>query len=195
MSEQNKKPASSSNAKYILGGLLLLGGTAGLLMLLQQPAPAPAAPAPPPKAVEPERVNPMAQPELILEEEKDAGKPVEEKVQAPKHSGTRVTRDDWDCQGDVPRDALQRVIDANRVQIRNCYERRLKVNNILQGDLKLRLRIGSNGNMSMTSVSGDLRDNEVFSCVKSIAQKWTFPPPSGGNCAVVQVPFQFAPKQ
>jgi outer membrane biosynthesis protein TonB len=186
---------SGNNTKYILGGLLLLGAAVGMWMLLQQPPPAPAAaPAPPPKPAEPERVNPMAQPDLILEEEKDAGVPVPQAV-APKRTGPKVVRDEWDCQGDVERAALQRVIDANRVQIRNCYERRLKVNNILQGDLKLKMKIGSSGNMALTSVTGTLRDSEVFGCVKAIAQKWNFPPPSGGNCAVVQVPFQFAPKQ
>jgi TonB family protein len=68
------------------------------------------------------------------------------------------------------------------------------VNNVLQGDLKLKLKIAANGQVSAVAVSGTLHDNEVFSCVRSVAQRWSFAPPTEGKCAVVQVPFQFAPK-
>ena len=187
---------SGGNLKYILGGLLLLGGAAGLWALLQSPSPTPAErtaapPAPPPSA---ERVNPMAQNDLILEEQKDAGQPVElTQTEKPKHI-VRDVRGEWDCDGDLTRSALQSVIDNNRAQVRNCYERRLKVNNVLQGDLKLKIKVGSNGQIAAAAVAGTLKDNEVFGCVRALAQKWTFPPPTGGGCAVVQVPFQFSPK-
>lgn len=182
-----------SNLKYILGGLLLLGGAAGLWFMLQQPPPPPpVATAPKPKNAE--RVNPMAQNDLILEEEKDAGKPAVAVVEPEAKKARKSSRDEWDCEGDLARAALQSVIDSNRAQIRNCYERRLKMNNILQGDLKLKLKIGATGQMSAAAVSGTLKDQEVFNCVRAIALKWSFPPPSGGNCAVVQVPFQFSPK-
>jgi hypothetical protein len=171
-----------------------LGGAVGLWFMLQTPPPPVAEPAPPHKPKDAERVNPLAQPDLILDEQKDAGQPAEvaaaEKPKAVHHE----VRDAWDCQGDVARTALQGLIDSNRAQIRNCYERRLKVNNILQGDLKLKLKIGPNGQMAAAAVSGTLHDNEVFNCVRGIAQKWTLPPPSGDDCAVVQVPFQFSPK-
>lgn len=188
---QGGQPHGGGNLKYIIGGVLLLGGAVGLWFLLQTPPP-PAAPlAAKPKDAE--RVNPMAQPELILEEQKDAGHPQEPEAEKPKRVHHEA-RDQWDCQGDLARTALQTVIDANRAQIRNCYERRLKVNNVLQGDLTLKLKVGSNGQTSAAAVSGSLRDNDVFGCVRSIAQRWTFPPPSGDDCAVVQVPFQFSPK-
>ena len=187
---------SGGNLKYILGGLLLLGGAAGLWVLLQSPSPAPAAPsaAPPAPPASAERVNPMAQNDLILEEQKDAGQPVElAQAEKPKHV-IRDVRGEWDCDGDLTRSALQNVIDNNRAQVRNCYERRLKVNNVLQGDLKLKIKVGSNGQIAAAAVAGTLKDNEVFGCVRALAQKWTFPPPTGGGCAVVQVPFQFSPK-
>jgi TonB family protein len=189
-------PKGGGNQKYIIVGVLLLGGAIGLWMMLQQPAqPAPVdAPAPKPAPVE-ERVNPMAQPELILEEAKDAGRPVEQAVvEKPKPASRGPVRSEWDCQGELQRAAIQEVINANRAQIRNCYERRLKVNNVLQGDLRLKFKVGSSGRTTAAAVSGSLRDNEVFSCVRSIAQKWSFPPPTGGDCAVAEVPFQFSPK-
>jgi outer membrane biosynthesis protein TonB len=194
---ESGKPQGGGNLKYILGGLLLLGGAAVVVFMLR-PASQPdetaeRAPTPPKNA---ERVNPMAQPELILDEAPDAGKPAEEQVAAkekPKQQAKEV-RDEWDCDGDLSRESLQAVIDKNRAQVRNCYEKRLKVNNVLQGDLKLKLKIGSNGQVAALAVNGSLHDNEVFGCVRSVAQRWSFTPPTEGKCAVVQVPFQFAPK-
>lgn len=198
MAEPGKSQSrAGGNLKYILGGLLLLCGAGVVVFLLRSPAaPAPAEPAKPAETPQaPERVNPMAEQELILDEQKDAGQPAaaaaEEK---PKAAAPHEVRDEWACDGDLARAALQNVIDNNRAQVRNCYERRLKVNNVLQGDLKLKIKVGSNGQVSAAAVSGTLHDNEVFGCVRSLAQKWSFPPPTGGTCAVVQVPFQFAPK-
>jgi TonB family protein len=190
------KPNSGGNLKYILGGLFLLGGALLLFMFLrpsQTRAPAPeSVPTPP---VSPERVNPMAEPELILDEQKE--EEPEEQAAAEDDKPKRVVRevrDEWDCAGDLAKPALQSVIDNNRAQIRSCYERRLKMNNVLQGDLKLKIKVAPSGHVGAAAVSGSLKDNEVFSCVRSIAQKWSFPPPENG-CAVVQIPFQFSPKQ
>jgi hypothetical protein len=87
-----------------------------------------------------------------------------------------------------------KVVNDNHAQIRACYERRLKVNNVLQGDIQLRLKIGPSGRVVASALGGSLRDQEVFSCVRALAQSWTFAVPSGGSCAVVQVPFHFTPK-
>lgn len=183
---------SGGNLKYILLGMVLLvGAVAGFWFLKPTPAAAPEPPAPAPP-VNAERVNPMAQSDLILDESKDAGQPAEAVTDKPKRVVKEV-RDEWDCEGDIARASLQSVIDSNRVQVRSCYERRLKANNVLQGDLKLKIRVAPNGQVTATSISGSLRDNEVFSCVRGIASAWKFPPPQNG-CAVVQVPFQFSPK-
>jgi hypothetical protein len=194
---ESGKSQGGGNLKYIVGGLLLLCG-AGVVVFMLRPAP-PAAPAEhaptPPKSAE--RVNPMAQQDLILDEPADAGKPAAEEEVAVKEkpkAQPKEVRDEWDCDGDLSRASLQGVIDKNRAQVRNCYEKRLKVNNVLQGDLKLKLKIGSNGSVAAVAVNGTLHDNEVFSCVRSVAQRWSFAPPTDGKCAVVQVPFQFAPK-
>jgi hypothetical protein len=70
----------------------------------------------------------------------------------------------------------------------------LKLNNVLQGDMTLRLKVGSTGKVVNTQVAGSIRDQAVFACVRTLAQMWTFPVPTGGDCAVVQVPFKFSPK-
>ncbi|MDD9932939.1 MAG: AgmX/PglI C-terminal domain-containing protein, partial [Myxococcales bacterium] len=98
----------------------------------------------------------------------------------------------WDCSGDLP--GVARLIAGKRGEVRTCYERRLKVNNILAGSLRLQIKVGTGGKVAATKVSGSLRDNEVFSCVRKKVQSWSFPDPVGDKCAVLDVPFSFSPK-
>lgn len=190
--------SGGNNTKYIIAGLLLLGGAIGLVMYLKPGE----APEPPPEPVakpkQVERVNPLAQQNLIIEdedEEPDAAVP--EVVEAPKPTKKRTVRPKrggWDCDGDMDRAQAAKIMAQNRSQVRTCYERRLKVNSLLQGKLNLKLKIGANGKVVATDVSGSLRDNEVFSCVRRLAQTWEFPKPAGGACAVISAPFNFTPK-
>jgi outer membrane biosynthesis protein TonB len=153
----------------------------------------PPAPAPMAKPAEQARVNPMAEQQLDLDEpvaEPDAA--VVEAPTEPKKRATGGVRGDWDCSGDL-QGAMQ-VIAEQRSQVRACYERRLKVNNILQGELLVKLKVGANGKVVLANVSGSMKDAEVHSCVRKLATSWSFPTPSGGTCAVLQVPFQFSPK-
>lgn len=188
-------PSSGSNLKYILIGLLFLGGGAVIAWLAagkQEPAKPPVAAAP----AQPERVNPMAEQNLVLEEEPppEEAAPVEpEATPAPKTNRPKAA--EWECSGEVAQAEALKVINENRPQIRSCYERRLKVNNILQGDMRLKLKVGTGGRVVATNLSGSLRDQDVFTCVRNIAQHWTFAAPTGGNCAIVAVPFSFSPKQ
>lgn len=182
----------SGNTKYVVVGLLLLLGAAGLWMLVKpEPAPPPAVVAPVAKA--PARSTALANDDLVL----DAPEPEPEPIAEPEPTKTtkRAPKSDgWDCSGELAMAAISKVMRDNQAQIRNCYERRLKVNNILQGDLNLKVKVGANGSVVASGVSGSLRDNEVFSCVRAIADKWSFPVPEGGACAVIQVPFRFSPK-
>jgi outer membrane biosynthesis protein TonB len=192
---QPPPPSSGGNLKYVLIGLLFLGagGVISWIAAGKQDPPEPAA-APP--APEPARANPMAEQNLVLEEQPPVQEPVPEPEATPAPKNNRPKGGgDWDCQGEVATAAAMKVINENRAQIRSCYERRLKVNNILQGDLRLRLKVGSGGKVTATSLSGSLKDSDVFACVRNIAQAWTFAAPTGGNCAVVAVPFTFSPKQ
>lgn len=180
----------NNNIKFILAGLLLLGGAAGLWLFLQsQRAPVQVSQLPvTPPAVE--RANPMAQQELVVEEEKVA-EPQKIPTQAKRSS--RSNWGDWDCAGDLPGAKINQILADNRQQVRSCYERRLKVNNVLQGNLNLKLKVNSSGTVVATSVGGSLGDNDVFACVRNLAKQWAFPEPAGGECAVVQVPFKFTP--
>lgn len=126
------------------------------------------------------------------EEEPDSGPPID--------AGRRVrivyryVGGNWDCSGEIPRERAQTVIAGYRRQIRNCYERVLKVHNTLQGNMTLHVKVGQGGRVVATQVGGSLGDNNVFTCVRTVASTMQFPAPTGGNCAVVSAPFSFTPR-
>ena len=186
-------PPSGGNAKYALIALILLAVAGGVFVFSQgEPAPPPAVKAPAPKNAE--RSTAMAQEELeIPEVEPDAGPPEPEPEEQPKKRVVK-TRDKWDCSGDVAAAQIRSVLRTSQGQIRNCYERQLKSNSMLQGAVKLQVRIGKTGKVDGTRVRGTLRDRNVRSCIQGLARSWTFPPPEGGNCAVFDAPYNFTPK-
>ncbi len=128
----------------------------------------------------------------------DAGPPPAEEDAGPRVR--YVTRyvggggGNWDCSGAVPPAAARTQLSERSREFRNCYERRLKVNQTLEGRVDVRMRVGRGGEVTAVAVSGSMRDNEVLSCVRGIAQRIRFPAPTGGSCAVVQAPFNFTPR-
>lgn len=130
----------------------------------------------------------------------DAGAPAEEDAGQRVRYVTRYVGGgggggNWDCAGAVPEAAARAQLAERNREFRNCYERRLKVNHTIEGRVNVRMRVGRGGEVSAVSVSGTLSDNEVLSCVRGIAQRLRFPPPTGGTCAVVAAPFNFTPRQ
>ena len=187
-------PASSGGgyAKYIIALLLLIGGGLGVFLATRkEPEPPPVQP--PPKVAE--RSTSLAQDTVQLPvEEPDAGPPPAVAEEEPKKKRTGAG-DAWACQGDVPAADIKALLADRQVQIRACYEKRLRVDNTLQGTLRLQVRIGNDGKVAATRAGGTLRDPEVFNCVQTLAKKWSFPAPKGGNCAVFDAPYTFTPKQ
>ncbi|MCS6798183.1 MAG: AgmX/PglI C-terminal domain-containing protein [Myxococcota bacterium] len=210
-STSNQQQSGGSNAKYAVIGLLLLAAAAGIWIALPGQPTTP--PAPPPTTAD-AGVRPPPPPDdlIIVESEpdagvEDAGPPGTCRTSADCAPGARcidgrctrfVTRyvaGDWECSGNIPQAQAAAVVNEYRRQVRNCYERRLKVNHRLQGNLTLRMKVNSSGNVEATSVGGSLGDPEVFACIRQLASTWRFPAPQGGNCAVVSAPFNFTPQQ
>ncbi len=187
-------PKSGGGAKYLLVLLILIAGGLGLFFTFRSPeAPVAAPPAPePPKAAE--RSTSLANDALEIPEaaEPDAGAP--EKVEVAKKPPNRPVGDQWACEGDVPATDIRRILSDSQTQVRSCYERRLRNNNMLQGTVNLQVKIGTTGKVTGTRIRGTLQDAEVKSCVQSLAKNWSFPSPTGGTCAVFDAPYNFTPK-
>jgi outer membrane biosynthesis protein TonB len=126
-------------------------------------------------------------------EEEDAGPPPEEPPAEVKKHRAPAT-DPWSCPGDIPVTDIKKVLGEAQSSIRACYERALRNNNQLQGSVALEVRVGLSGKVDNSRVRGNLRDPEVSKCIQNLAKSWRFPPPRGGNCAVVGAPYNFTPK-
>ncbi len=111
----------------------------------------------------------------------------------PRHA-TQTRPADWICNGTISAAELSRIVRGQpSKQVQTCYERRLKDDNLLQGSMKVLLTIGASGGVRAVSVSGSLRDQQVYECVKRVARTWKFPKPENG-CVRTEVPFQMMPK-
>jgi len=179
-------------AKYLVVLLLVLGGGLGVFFATRKDEPPKPTPAPIKNA---ERPTALSNPTIEIPTEEppveDAGVPEPEPGKKPvKQAG-----DPWSCQGELPTPEIRRVLAEHQSAIRSCYERQLRNDNQLQGEVKLQVRIGNDGKVTATRTSGNLRDSDVKSCMQNIAKSWSFPAPSGGACAVFDAPFKFTPKQ
>lgn len=122
----------------------------------------------------------------------DAGPPPE--AEEAVRRTPRASTGEWDCSGELPREAVASVVRSFDAQIRSCYERRLKANPLLSGTMSLEVKVGASGGVEGVQVGGSLRDRDVFSCVRGVATRMRFPAVSGGSCAVLRVPFEFSPE-
>ncbi len=128
-------------------------------------------------------------PEIGIPEE-DA-RPDESEVEVAKRERPREPAE---CDGSLEAAQIRRVINGPpRKQVQTCYEHRLKDNNLLQGQMTVLLTIAPSGAVRNVSVSGSLRDPQIYSCVKRLARTWNFPKPAGG-CVLTAVPFTMTPK-
>lgn len=100
----------------------------------------------------------------------------------------------WDCSGEISVGEARRVAREYDAQARSCYERALRRNNMLAGTVVVNVRVGQNGAVNAVRAGGSLPDADVRACVRGIANRWRFPAPRGGSCAIVQVPFNFRPR-
>lgn len=204
-SETNPPPQSSGggNVTYGIIGVVLLGGAAALYFGMKgcEDEPPPVATAEVDAGAPVERSTALADDDLVLpdELEPDAGPPPDAGPRRVRY----VTRyvggggggGNWNCTGQLDASRAQAALAQSNLQFRNCYERRLKVNNTLEGRVNVQMRVTSNGSVDAVSVGGSLRDSEVLSCVRNIARRIQFPPVTGGRCATVAAPFNFTPQR
>jgi len=144
-----------------------------------------------------ERSTALVEDELEIPElEPDAGPPPDGGQGATQTKRTTGPSRSWDeCTGEIATAEARRVFAEHNSQIRNCYERQLKQNPVLEGSMTLAVRVAADGRVDGTQVSGSLRDRDVFACVRNVASHMRFPAPGGRDCALIQVPFTFTPQR
>lgn len=191
-------PGNGGGSKILIALLLLVGGGLGVYFATrgsdEAAAPSVATPAPVEKV---ERNTSLADNTLEIPDvlpEPEPAKTDEPQPTTPKKTATKSPGDAWDCAGDVAPKDITKVLNEHQSAIRSCYERQLRNDNALQGSIKLQVRIGADGSVAGTRISGTLNDKEVRECIQSIAKRWSFPSPTGASCAVFDAPYNFMPK-
>ena len=100
-----------------------------------------------------------------------------------------------EAKGRLPREAIKKVIDEHRAEIRWCYEAVLQDNPKLEGKVTLRWRIDSDGKVTRVEVTETtLESPAVEGCMVEKVKKWEFPKPEGGGLVEVNYPWVFKTK-
>jgi hypothetical protein len=110
-----------------------------------------------------------------------------------KPSGIQMRIGATSASGQLPADAIQRVVRQNFGRFRACYERGLASNPSLAGRVTARFVIDRSGRVSSVANGGsDLPDAGVVGCVVSSFGGLSFPAPENG-IVTVSYPISFSP--
>lgn len=192
--DPNPLPPAGGGLKYAILGVALLGGAAAMYFATRDEAPAEqVAEAEPPPVERPRRSTALSQAQLVIPEDEPEEEEPEPEAPAPPPKPRKPAPKAGTCDGEVHKAKVRQVFMQNERQVRACYERRLRVNHVLQGRLDLEVRLAKNGAVDSVRIGGTLRDDEVHTCVRRAARSWEFPPLKSGRCAVVGVPFNLTP--
>lgn len=105
----------------------------------------------------------------------------------------RLRNDEMVGTGVLDSNSVSKVVSRRRSAIKNCYEKRLKVNNKLKGKVKIRFTIEQSGRVRKASVAENTTgDPAVGTCIVTQIKRWRFPKPDGGSVTVA-FPFVFTP--
>lgn len=100
---------------------------------------------------------------------------------------------DFEANGHLPAEVIQRVVRQNQGRFRNCYEAGLRSNPSLAGRVAVKFIIDRQGGVSMAGDSGsDLPDATVRECVVRSFYSLSFPAPGNGTVRVTY-PILFSP--
>lgn len=95
--------------------------------------------------------------------------------------------------GTIDKEAVRRVIIANKAQIRACYEEELNKNFGLYGKVTVTWDIQAQGRVGKAFVkSSTLKNSNVEKCIVRRLKTWRFPEPPSGATARVSYPFVFS---
>ncbi|AGC46629.1 FHA domain/TonB domain-containing protein [Myxococcus stipitatus DSM 14675] len=103
-----------------------------------------------------------------------------------------IASSEVEVMGSLDKELIRKVIQANRGQIRYCYESLLNRFPKLGGKVAVKFVITATGSVASSSVAQSTAGNaELETCVASRVRTWKFPEPKGGGVVVVTYPFIF----
>jgi hypothetical protein len=184
------KPSGGGNAKYAAVGILLLL-VASVAIYFATRTPPPAAPPPHPVAtpapdVVQQPVGPTIGMNIDLNAEMDAGPDV---VQ-PEAGAPRIRYVTHyvggTCNGQIDNEGVNAAARNNIGGMRECYNRALRSNASLRGNVHARWIINPGG--AVGDVTTTISDPQFRACFETALRRVHFPPPRGG-CATADFNF------
>lgn len=176
-------------AALLIGGAVLII-IAVVVVLGRGEADAPSAPAEPAPAntseallrttplVAPQPTRPTAQQSEGTREASDDNTPTPQQIPKKKKVASAPS-------GTIDTKKYNDFINSRFGQVRSCYERRLKVNQMLQGVVDVNISVNDRGWVNWITVKRDtVRDDEMLACIKKTIRSWQFPSPEGGRVVV-----------
>ncbi|WP_053233593.1 AgmX/PglI C-terminal domain-containing protein [Sandaracinus amylolyticus] len=83
-------------------------------------------------------------------------------------------------EGTLPEAEIRQTVQRGLPRLRQCYELGMRERPDLEGRLTVRITVGLDGSVSRAEVVGGDVPEGLQQCVRNYAERWTFPPPSGG---------------
>lgn len=98
-----------------------------------------------------------------------------------------------ETEGHLPREVIQRIVRQSYAPIRACYKRGLKRNPAMEGTVKVRFVIGTDGSVTRAEQAENdgLIDPVTVQCILALFRSRQFPAPQGGPVSVLY-PLKFA---
>jgi len=185
----------SSNAKYVVAAVVIIGIIVAAIAWKKCQAPDP--PPPPPVVdagppIKPTGRNPdddvPLPPPVEDAGNTDAGKKI---TVVP---GLASQCDAKKC-GGASTSELETMLQFRVKQAHRCYDNALAQDPTLRGKVSIAIRVGANGQVCSAAVaSNEMGSPNVANCVAGYFRGANFPPPKGG-CADMNIPINFVPRQ
>lgn len=114
---------------------------------------------------------------------------------SPGEPGVTALGDQMIVLGAMDTREIEAVIQRHMVQIQDCYQRGLKMNQDLSGKLSEKFVIARDGSVSKAeTMDSTLADATVGDCINRRLLRLEFPKPKGGGIVIVKYPFVFQPR-
>ncbi len=95
--------------------------------------------------------------------------------------------------GLLNKDEIRGVVRRHRSAFRRCYEKQLRKDPKLRGEVKIKFTISAEGKVASARVTATTMWNvEVEDCVVDEVKTMVFPKPKGGGMVIVNYPFKFS---
>lgn len=96
--------------------------------------------------------------------------------------------------GTIDPQTVKNFFRTHEGAVKACYERRLKINPMLEGKIDLNIVVHSSGKVGAITRNADsVRDTEMFDCIRRTIRGWKFPQPEGGQVVIAKT-FNFKKK-